>query len=298
MLEAKNVTKKYGKKIAVADATVLADRGRIHGLVGENGAGKTTLLKCMAGIYRPESGSITYDKEAIYDNEETLQRVAFISDSQEFFSIYSVRGLLKLYQKCYPDFQMDQFMKLNQKFGVDLKKGIGSLSKGQKMRLSFMLAIARRPAYILMDEPTDGLDVGSRSYLKDVLIEETEKRELCVILSSHDLNGLEMLCDEVSFMKQGRIQRHSDMDDVIESVQKWQVEIGQDELERVRKQIGLYAIKQMGRLVTFQTMGNAAETEQMLRQMGVQSLARQKISFEEVFLTWNENVDTINAPGI
>ena len=87
------------------------------------------------------------------------------------------------------------------------------------------------------------------------------------------------------------------MDDVIESVQKWQGEIGQDELERVRKQIGLYAVKQMGRLVTFQTMGNAAETEQMLSQMGVRSLTRQKISFEEVFLTWNENVDTINALG-
>ena len=138
--------------------------------------------------------------------------------------------------------------------------------------------------------------MGSRSYLKDVLSEETEKRELCVILSSHDLNGLEMLCDEVSFMKQGTIQRHSDMDDVIESVQKWQGELGQDELEKIRKQIGLYAVKLMGRLVTFQTIGNAAETEQMLRQMGVQSLIRQKISFEEVFLTWNESAETIKAP--
>lgn len=70
MLEARNVTKKYGKKTAVADATFLGERGRIHGLVGENGAGKTTLLKCMAGIYRPEGGSITYDGKPVYDNEK------------------------------------------------------------------------------------------------------------------------------------------------------------------------------------------------------------------------------------
>ena len=68
MLEARNVTKKYGKKTAVADATFLGERGRIHGLVGENGAGKTTLLKCMAGIYRPEGGSITYYGKPVYDN--------------------------------------------------------------------------------------------------------------------------------------------------------------------------------------------------------------------------------------
>ena len=95
MLEARNVTKKYGKKTAVADATFLGERGRIHGLVGENGAGKTTLLKCMAGIYRPEGGSITYDGKPVYDNEKMLERVAFISDSQEFFSIYTAKGLLR-----------------------------------------------------------------------------------------------------------------------------------------------------------------------------------------------------------
>lgn len=264
MLEARNVTKKYGKKTAVADATFLGERGRIHGLVGENGAGKTTLLKCMAGIYRPEGGSITYDGKPVYDNEKMLERVAFISDSQEFFSIYTAKGLLRFYQKCYPDFQMDQFMKLNQKFDIDLKKGIGAMSKGQKMRFSFMLAIARRPDYILMDEPTDGLDAGSRKYLKDILIEETEKRELGVVLSSHDLNGMEMLCDEVSFMKRGRIQIHSDMDDVIEGVQKWQGELAGEDMEKLKKEIPLFDIQQMGRVVTFQTMGNAAENEEKL----------------------------------
>ena len=214
MLDIKGVKKSYGE--FQLDCSLNVEKGRITGLVGENGAGKTTLLKCMAGIYRPEGGSITYDGKPVYDNEKMLERVAFISDSQEFFSIYTAKGLLRFYQKCYPDFQMDQFMKLNQKFDIDLKKGIGAMSKGQKMRFSFMLAIARRPDYILMDEPTDGLDAGSRKYLKDILMEETEKRELGVVLSSHDLNGMEMLCDEVSFMKRGRIQIHSDMDDVIE----------------------------------------------------------------------------------
>ena len=161
------------------------------------------------------------------------------------------------------------------------------------MRFSFMLAIARRPDYILMDEPTDGLDAGSRKYLKDILIEKTEKRELGVVLSSHDLNGMEMLCDEVSFMKRGRIQIHSDMDDVIEGVQKWQGELAGEDMEKLKKEIPLFDIQQMGRVVTFQTMGNAAENEEKLVKLGVEALARQKITFEEVFLTWDENVELL-----
>jgi len=114
-----------------------------------------------------------------------------------------------------------------------------------------------------------------------------------VVLSSHDLNGMEMLCDEVSFMKRGRIQIHSDMDDVIEGVQKWQGELAGEDMEKLKKEIPLFDIQQMGRVVTFQTMGNAAENEEKLVKLGVEALARQKITFEEVFLTWDENVELL-----
>ena len=125
-----------------------------------------------------------------------LERVAFISDSQEFFSIYTAKGLLRFYQKCYPDFQMDQFMNLNQKFDIDLKKGIGAMSKGQKMRFSFMLAIARRPDYILMDEPTDGLDAGSRAFLYDFL-SQLKKAGKTLIMATHDEQLIRDLADQV-----------------------------------------------------------------------------------------------------
>ena len=94
-------------------------------------------------------------------------------------------------------------------------------------------------------------------------------------------------------MKWGRIQIHSDMDDVIEGVQKWQGELAGEGMEKLKKEIPLFDIQQMGRVVTFQTMGNAAENEEKLVKLGVEALARQKITFEEVSLTWDENVELL-----
>lgn len=98
MIKVEKLWKGYNGVRVICDMNLTVDRGEIRGLIGSNGVGKTTLLKCMAGIYRPDEGKVFYDEKEIYDVPEVKQRVAYVSDSQEFISMYSVSGLIRLYK--------------------------------------------------------------------------------------------------------------------------------------------------------------------------------------------------------
>lgn len=283
MVKVENLWKSYNKVNAVCDMSMTVERGEIHGLIGSNGVGKTTLLKCMAGIYRPDKGSILYDEKEIYDMPETKQKIAYISDSQEFISLYSVSGLIRLYKIFYPDFSKEKFYTLNERFGLDGKRTVGNLSKGQKTKLAFMLAVAQSPEYLIMDEPESGLDAESRKLFRDTLIDEVEKNRIGVVLSSHNLSGIEQLCDSLTLMDKGAAVWQGSLDEMMESVQKWQAvwEL-QDAPEKLAKP-KIMINNRVGKLTEFYTRGNKEENLNLLLKSGAKELEGKHISLEEIY---------------
>ena len=175
MLEIKNLQKGYNNRPFIHGINICIRRGEIHGLIGANGAGKTTLLKCATGIYKPAQGSVKYDEQDIYDNPEVKAKVAYVSEQLDFIKIYSVAGMAAYYQNFYETFSGKKFDDLVNHFGIDPKKNIGTLSKGQRSKLNFVLAIAQQPEYLIMDEPESGMDAESRAMFRDILIEEVER---------------------------------------------------------------------------------------------------------------------------
>jgi len=283
MIKVEKAGKGYNKVMAVENIAMTVDRGEIHGIVGSNGAGKTTLLKCLAGIYRTDEGRITYDGKDIYDNPEVKQKVAYISDSQEFISIYSVSGMIKLYQNFYSSFSIEKFNELNEKFQLNKKKNVGSLSKGQKMKLAFMLAIAQGSEYLLMDEPESGLDVESRQLFWDILIDEVEKRQLGVVISSHNLTGIEKVCDSISIMEKGHVTWQGDLDRLMESAQKWQAIWNGSSLEDKFSGLEIQVCGQIGKLTEFYTLGNREKNRELLQKRGAEELEGRHITLEEIY---------------
>ncbi len=283
MIKVEKAGKGYNKVMAVENIAMTVDRGEIHGIVGSNGAGKTTLLKCLAGIYRTDEGRITYDGKDIYDNPEVKQKVAYISDSQEFISIYSVTGMIKLYQNFYDGFSLEKFDELNEKFQLNKKKNVGSLSKGQKMKLAFMLAIAQGSEYLLMDEPESGLDVESRQIFWDILIDEVEKRQLGVVISSHNLTGIEKVCDSISIMEQGHVTWQGNLDRLMESAQKWQAIWNGSSLEDKFSGLEIRVCGQIGKLTEFYTLGSREKNRELLQKRGVEELEGRHITLEEIY---------------
>lgn len=225
MLEVKHVTKSYikGGTPAIEDISFQVEPGKIHGLIGPNGSGKTTLIKCITGILSIDEGEILLDGEKIYDNPKAKEKIGYVADNCNFFLNYKGKDMIKFYQGMYGKFEEEEFHKLNEMFKIPLTRRVGHLSKGQKMRLSFMLNMAMKPELLVMDEPTSGLDAMAKADLLEQVIAKVDYDETAVIISTHHLYELEKICDTVTMMNIGGIQYQGELDEVKDNIRKYQV---------------------------------------------------------------------------
>lgn len=214
MIEIKNVCKGYNRTNVLKNVSLSVERGEIHGLIGENSAGKTTLIKCAVGVYRPDEGEIIYDGEPVYDNPKVKEHIGYVADTNEYIGIYKVDNMVNMYEVLYPEFDREKFNDFNEIFKLPVDKRVFSLSKGQKMRLAFMLEAAKEPDYLILDEPTSGLDPVAKSRFFEMLINEVEQRNIGVLISSHNLEGLERICDSVTMLHEGEVEHQMSMEDM------------------------------------------------------------------------------------
>ncbi len=225
MFVAKNVYKKYYKKDIVKDFSIVLKRGEIHGLIGENSAGKTTIMKCLVGIYGCDKGEVLCDEKPVYDNPKVKEKIAYIADVNEYYKNYTVEKMVELFETFYESFSRTKFDTLNQDFQLNTKVSVGKLSKGQKMRFAFMLALSQSPDYLLMDEPTSGLDVAGKKLFFDHLIAEVENNQLGVLISSHHLEHLEKVCDQITILSHGEVLAQNSVEDVKSRYRAYEVKI-------------------------------------------------------------------------
>ena len=214
MLEVKHVTKSYikGGTPAIEDISFQVEPGKIHGLIGPNGSGKTTLIKCITGILSIDEGEILLDGEKIYDNPKAKEKIGYVADNCNFFLNYKGKDMIKFYQGMYGKFEEEEFHKLNEMFKIPLTRRVGHLSKGQKMRLSFMLNMAMKPELLVMDEPTSELDPKMEETVMDFIFETAKERT--VIYTAHKLKTLQY-ADKILYLKKGKIEDFGKTEEVI-----------------------------------------------------------------------------------
>ena len=205
MLEVKHVTKSYikGGTPAIEDISFQVEPGKIHGLIGPNGSGKTTLIKCITGILSIDEGEILLDGEKIYDNPKAKEKIGYVADNCNFFLNYKGKDMIKFYQGMYGKFEEEEFHKLNEMFKIPLTRRVGHLSKGQKMRLSFMLNMAMKPELLVMDEPTSALDPISTSKIEDLALEL--KKNYTIIMVTHNMQQAARISDKTAFFLLGEV---------------------------------------------------------------------------------------------
>ena len=283
MLEIKNLQKGYNNRPVIHGIDICVHQGEIHGLIGSNGAGKTTLLKCAAGIYKPAQGTIRYDEKDIYDNPEVKAEVAYVSEQLDFINIYSVAGMAAYYQNFYGTFSRKKFDDLAKRFGINPKKNIGTLSKGQRSKLNFILAIAQQPKYLIMDEPESGMDAESKAMFRDILIEEVDREQIGVLFSSHDIADVERMCDSVTMMEAGDVFAQKSVDEFMESVQKWKGILPRKLADDKRFAMTIHEASKIGDLSEFYTVGEREENERILKKLGIGDYSGQQITLENIY---------------
>jgi ABC-2 type transport system ATP-binding protein len=204
ILSVQELRKTYGETTAVAGISFQAQRGEIFGLLGPNGAGKTTTLECLEGIRKPDGGVL--DILGVDPSREPHKLGSLIgvqlqtSGLPDNMTVDEAMRFFSAYHGVAPRYELIERLGL----GAKRRSQYQELSTGQKRRLALALAIAHQPPVLFLDEPTAGLDVGSRSELH-ALMQELKESGAAIILATHDMSEAEKMTDRVAILLNGRI---------------------------------------------------------------------------------------------
>ena len=214
-LTADGLGKRYGRRWALAGCTLEVPAGYVAGLVGPNGAGKTTLLHLAVGLIEPSAGSIVVLGEEVAATPAQLGRVGFVAQETPLYQSLSVADHLHLGAAVNPGWDAALAQARVARLGLDGRQRAGTLSGGQRAQLALTLAIAKRPALLVLDEPVASLDPLARREFLQGLMEFTAEHTVSVLLSSHLVADLERVCDYLILLAEGRVQLTGKVDELL-----------------------------------------------------------------------------------
>ncbi len=201
MIQLQNLEFSYSKKASLlSNLTLQLEAGRIHGLLGKNGEGKSTLLKLISGLVFPTQGQIeVMGFEPQKRQPEMLQEIFFLPEELPQLTL-TVENYEKVYAPFYPNFSSTQFNEYLKEFDVDLKNSmLNKLSHGQKKKVMIAFGLAANTKLLLMDEPTNGLDIPSKGQFRR-MVASVVNDDRCLIISTHQVRDLDSLIDSIIIM--------------------------------------------------------------------------------------------------
>ncbi len=215
----RNLTKTYAGNSFPSLTNIDLDlsTGQIVGLLGPNGSGKTTLIKILNGLLRSYKGEVYIDGHEV--DSYTKSIISYLPDSTYLDQNHSVIQVIKMFKDLYSDFSEEKMMDLLQKFRIEPKAKIKSLSKGNKEKVQLGLVLSRNAKIYILDEPIGGVDPATRDYIINVILTNYNKDAL-VIIATHLIEEIESICKTIIFLKEGRIIRVGDKDQLIKEHDK------------------------------------------------------------------------------
>lgn len=272
---------------ALKAVTLDIPEGCIYGFVGSNGAGKSTLLRVISGIYRPDSGSVTIDGKAVYDQPQAKENIFFVSDETVQFSRLSVNDLKGFFKLTYPRFDEEVFDELVTKLDLPRKKPLSQFSKGMKRQAIVAAALACRTKYILLDEAFDGLDPAMRKLIRTMIVDDIFDRGATLVVSSHNITEIGELCDRAMLLHKGEVIFAKDIDDVREGFEKVLIALPEGELDRSAIEnagVEVLRFKKLGRVSTVVAKGEKADITAKLSALSPAVLELVPLTLEEIFI--------------
>ena len=215
-IEIRGLVKKY-PLFQLGPLDLTAPRGAIYGLIGPNGAGKTTVIDLIFGMGRNDAGQIRvlgFDHQT--DAVPLKRRAAYVSPELNFHAWGRVGKAIRFVRGFYPEWDDAYCGALMKTFHLSDSDKIATLSFGAKIKLSLLLALARRPEILILDEPTTGLDAVSKQQVFGELLKAVDDGERTVLISSHGLSDIERFADHVGILKDGRLLLEGRMDEVVD----------------------------------------------------------------------------------
>ncbi|UHA74920.1 ABC transporter ATP-binding protein [Paenibacillus sp. 481] len=287
MIQVQAVHKHIEGKAVLNGAHFHIPPGRVIGLIGRNGTGKTTLMRTMAGIYTPDQGTVCFEDIDIHRRPEVKRDVVFIPDAPDALESYTIKQCANWFAMLYPSFDYFFFMEAMERFRLPIHKPVRKLSKGMKMLFSTALGLATRARFIMLDEPTNGVDAVAKKQLLS-LIMESLREDASILISSHMLHELDRIADTVVLLRDGRTDEIWELESLRMEVRKMQVVFPDAEPPTWLQQEGIYVLQQVGRVYT--VLLESAVAVNTLRGAETILLEELPLSLEDWF-TWKSGGD-------
>ena len=284
MLKVTNIKKTIDNQVILDNISFTLQKGSIVGLLGRNGAGKTTLLRTLVGILDPDDGTVTYDDVDVHKHPEIKQKVAYVPDSTNILNGYTVKEIIKFYKAVYTAFDADYFYQLLERFNLPNKR-IRSYSKGMKALLSIILAFSAKVEYIILDEPTNGLDPIVKRQILQFLVEEVAEKEITIFISTHHLDEVEKIADTIIILKSHTIASVTALDDTKSCYAKIQVAYERSLPQKLENLSNIKILNQTGKVYTILIEGNVAATLEKFHKEQPLLIEELTMSLEDVFVT-------------
>ena len=207
MLEARGLTKAFGGKPALRDVSFKLEKGEIYGLLGHNGAGKSTSLGIILGMVAPDGGEVFIDGiSAQKDRGKALRKVGAIFEAPAFYDYMSGWENLKILMGYSGGFDEKAAREVVERVGLTkrITSKVRTYSHGMRQRLALAQALLPEPELLLLDEPTDGLDPEGIKWFRDFILGLREEKGMTVLFNSHLLAEVEIMCDRVAILREGK----------------------------------------------------------------------------------------------
>jgi ABC-2 type transport system ATP-binding protein len=289
LLEVNTLTKWYGRSRGVEDVTFAIERGEVFGYLGPNGSGKTTTIRCIMGLLRPSGGEVRILGTKVVPGRATAHtRIGYLPGEFRIWRWPSARYLLRtLATLGGRDGTKARRDELAERLGLDLRRPVGDLSKGNRQKVAVIYAFQHRPEVLILDEPTAGLDPLMRQVVLD-LIREAAEAGAAVLLSSHDLSEVSAVCGRAAILREGCLVKLAPISEIIHQgehrLKVWFAdgtpapEVPPDRLPGVR------VVERQARMLHVAYQGTSDAVLKWIAQFPIDRISTPQTSLEEAFI--------------
>jgi ABC-2 type transport system ATP-binding protein len=286
VIETNGLSKRYGSVEAVRGINISVKPHQITAFLGLNGAGKSTTIRMLLGMVRPSGGQARVLGVDLGNENEIVnlrRKVAYVSENKQLYDYMTVEQIIRFTRSFYPDWRAEVERALLKRYELPLKRTVKTLSKGMRTKLALLLAFARKPELLILDEPSEGLDpVGIEQMLENLVNESSEGTT--VFFSSHQIAEVERIADRVCILHRGRLALDGSLDELRQSYRQIDAIFPVLPPEPAIRVAGVERIRTFGRQMSIVVSKNADFVIQRARELHATSVEVSSVELREIFM--------------
>ena len=286
VIECNNLTHYYGKKMVYENLNFQVRKGSILGLLGKNGSGKTTTINILNGFLQPRSGEcLIYNENTQHLTPSTKARIGFLMEGHVQYTFMNIHQIEKFYSGFYPNWKRDPYWELMKKLKVLPNQKISSMSCGQRSQVALGLILAQDPDLLILDDFSMGLDPGYRRLFIDYLREYAKAENKTIFTTSHIIQDMERLIDDVLIMDYNRVLAQKPVNEFMETFKQFSFDLQNPGLE-IKKEPFIVNVEKVKNRIELYTYESEKVVQAYLADNGIAhgNFKKVEMTLEDAFI--------------